>query len=710
MYTPTVSLQRLLKASCASAFILTGVAVATPANAQSVFMDEIVVTAQKREQNLQEVGIAVTAYSGDQLRSLGFTNSIDLIAQTPGLEASGYGGGAITSFVVRGVGQNDFTPNQEAPVALYIDGAYQSSNVTNLFSLFDIERAEILRGPQGTLYGRNATGGLVHYITTKPSQELEGYLDLTAGEQGRVKVEAAVGGALSEKVSGRVSFNMNRDNGLLENDLNENTMRQKNVAVRAQLLIDPTEDVSILLKAQYGEENGSPGGYSTDLPSGSTTDFFGNPSSASDGDPYTISNDYESFSKTDVLDLSANVEADIGNGIVLTSLTNYQDINAGYGEDTDSSASSAYHYTQQADIKQFSQELRVSIDGEGYSAVIGGYFLNIDGGFSIDQFGDIYFGPGTVFNINADQKTSTYAIFGQVEYALSDLLSLTVGLRYNYDKKEYVLTAPDYGFATFNGKFSDSDWSGKIQLDYQASENVLVYAGVNRGIKSGGYNLPLTPADPSVLEYGGEVLTSIEGGVKSSLGERTRLNISAYYYDYNDYQAYNIDPYFNALIFNAEAKMHGGEIELTTSPVDGLDILLGMSYVDTEVSGLPVLLYPGGTSEAALSPKLTFNGLVRYAWPLFDGEASVQGDFSWRDDHTFNLAVSDPVVEGSYGVINLRLGYTSSNEVWSASVFVKNLTNTRYRRFAVDGTAFFGTFENILGDKRWFGGNVRFNF
>ena len=131
-------------------------------------LEEVVVTAQKREQNLQDIGVSVTAFSGAQMRKLGFVESNDLIAQTPGLEVSGYGGSAIASFNVRGVGQNDYTANQEAPVALYIDEAYQSSNVTTRFSLFDVERAEVLRGPQGTLFGRNATGGVgtLHYYQT----------------------------------------------------------------------------------------------------------------------------------------------------------------------------------------------------------------------------------------------------------------------------------------------------------------------------------------------------------------------------------------------------------------------------------------------------------------------------------------------------------------------------------------------------------------
>ena len=147
--------------------------------AQSQLLEEVVVTAQKREQSIQDVGISITAFSGDQMNKLNMTESNDLVAMTPGLEVSGFGGGGLASFNIRGVGQNDFTANQEAPVATYIDEAYQASNITTRFALFDLERSEVLRGPQGTLFGRNSTGGLVHFITAKPTQETEGFFDIS---------------------------------------------------------------------------------------------------------------------------------------------------------------------------------------------------------------------------------------------------------------------------------------------------------------------------------------------------------------------------------------------------------------------------------------------------------------------------------------------------------------------------------------------------
>lgn len=687
--------------------------------AQGVLTDSIIVTAQKRDQDLQDVGISVTAYSGDQLRTLGFTNSVDLIAQTPGLEASGYGGGALNSFVIRGVGQNDFAANQEAPVALYIDETYQSSNVTTRFSLFDIERAEVLRGPQGTLFGRNSTGGLVHYITVRPSEDWNGFVDVTIGEQGRRRIEAAVGGGVSEGVAFRVSVNDNHNDGLLENDIGPNAMRVNDTTLRAQVLFEPVSDLSVLLKAQFGKEEDAAGGYSLGIPSYNATDFFGNVDA--DGDPFTISNDFASFKNTQVSDLTANISWDLG-GATLTSVTNFQDIESSYGEDADASPTSAFNYRQAADINQFSQEVRVNFEGARHRSVVGVYYLSIDGDYQTEQLGDVFFGPD-VFSTFATQETKTFALFAQTEFDITEALMLTLGGRYNHDKKDYSLESADFGFPLFTDTLKEDDFSGKVQLDYRVSDGMLLYAGVSRGIKSGGFNLPLTPLAAGDLPYSGETLMAYEIGAKTRLGEAARLNASVYYYDYDDYQAYNIDANFNTLLFNANGEYYGGEVEFAASPVEGLDVLLGAAYIHTKVTDLPTDFntldpitflpaqnFPTGEERAPLAPEFSFNGLVRYARPAFGGEASVQADFSWRDEQKFNLATSEAATEDAYGVLNLRIGYDSGDGHWSASLFAKNVTDTRYRTFGVDGSLFFGSSEDVFGEKRWYGGNVRFAF
>ena len=203
--------KHLLNTASSAIALLAGAALATAPAAAEVF-DEVVVTAQKREQNVQDVGVSITAFSGDQVRELGFTNTVDIVNFTPGLNyTSPNAEGSQVNFFLRGVGLNDFTDGNENPVAVYFDDVYRGAIGGLALQLFDMERVEVLRGPQGTLYGRNTTGGLVHFISKKPTSELDAYAQFSAGSFGEIKSEAAIGGPLSDTLSARVSFASNNN-------------------------------------------------------------------------------------------------------------------------------------------------------------------------------------------------------------------------------------------------------------------------------------------------------------------------------------------------------------------------------------------------------------------------------------------------------------------------------------------------------------------
>ena len=200
---------------CAIATLLVGFGIEAPA--QGTVLEEIVVTAQKREQSIQDVGIAINAFTGEEIRQLGFQESVDLASMAPGVYVSNSTGGTFSQFSIRGVTQDSFDDHIEGPNAVYIDGAYVASPQGQLFALFDLERVEILKGPQGTLFGRNATGGLVHFITRKPTDEFEAYVDVAYGSYNQTRVEGAVSGPLSENVSARVSGMYNRHDPIMDN-------------------------------------------------------------------------------------------------------------------------------------------------------------------------------------------------------------------------------------------------------------------------------------------------------------------------------------------------------------------------------------------------------------------------------------------------------------------------------------------------------------
>ncbi len=239
-----------------SPFILVCCLVLFPVAGISQVLEEIIVTAQKREQSLQDVGISVTAFSGEQLKELGLTSTQQLHEQVPGLMVTGFGGGATTVFTIRGSGQLDFGDQQESPVALYLDGVYNSYIAGAGFNFFDLERIEVLRGSQGTLFGRNATGGLVHLVTAKPGREYEGYGEFTAGEYEKIRFEGAAGGPLSDSLAGRLSIAYENDDSYMT-DLGPNDagLDVNNFSSRAQLLFEPNEDLSVLVAVRYSTDD-----------------------------------------------------------------------------------------------------------------------------------------------------------------------------------------------------------------------------------------------------------------------------------------------------------------------------------------------------------------------------------------------------------------------------------------------------------------------
>lgn len=682
---------------------------------QANVLEEVIVTAQKREQGLQDVGIAVTAFSGEMLNKLGMTDSTELTTQTPGLEVSATTGGTNHTFSIRGVTQNDFSGPQESPTAVYIDDAYIAHNFVTGFSLFDLDRVEVLRGPQGTLFGRNSTGGLVHFITNRPSQGAEGFVNVDLGQDGRQTIVAAAGGGLTETASFRVSGIHNKGDALVKNDIGPDAMSADNYALRGQLLVEPSDSFEALIKVQYAEEDSNAPMYAPAVPEGNFdcsgvglgvvngTDCFGY--ADADGDPFTGSFDYEFRLKSTFTDASMHLNW-TKNGINLSSITNYQDIDHMFSEDSDASPNNIYNYIGNNEAVQTSQEFRVNGETEKTRWIAGLYYLNIDGTYGSNQFGDFFFGPGEEYLIEADQTTTTTAAFTQWEWDLTNQMTLIAGFRLNRDEKDFDIGFQYAGdeFGVRELSFTDTDYSAKLQLDYTTKGGTLLYGGVNRGIKSGGFNLPLSDsiANDEDYQYDGETLLNYEVGMKTEINETTRLNISAYFYDYRDQQVFSFDG-FVPYLFNAdEGQNKGFEVELISSPMSGLDVILGAAYQDSEITVGSV------STEPALAAKWTLNGLVRYEWPAFSGSLSAQTDFSYKGDHKFNTNETVPVMESAYALFNARVGYATDN--WDLSLFVKNLTDKEYRRYAYDTAAYFGSSLDIIGIPRWVGATVRYSW
>lgn len=723
-------------------------------------MEEIVVTAQKREQNLQDVGIAVTAFSGDQFKALGYTSSIDIAAQTPGLNISD---SSTTSVNIRGVAQGDFADHHEPPIAGYVDDVYVSSMGAANVQSFDLERVEVLRGPQGTLFGRNATGGLIHFISKKPREEFDAYVELTVAEYDQIRFEGAVGGALSDSVLGRLSVASNKHDGWMENRIGDDLNDADGYSVRGQLLFRLGENTDLLLKAHYSKDDRLGTGYDhaangfgpdgfgvlvgpNEL--GTFFDAFSNPFQTCpgcdaygfkepDSDPFTITYDEEGMLDREISGATAKLTMDLG-GVTLTSITDYFGMDRDYRENTDGGPRPNTHFFTEQEITQFSQELRLNGEAERLNWTAGLYYLDIDNdtasGLDPVDFGPFLAGVDpatgqplasipvqTGFVANTDSES--WAVFGHIEYDLSDELTLIGALRYTEDEKEadYTLSTatnffgPPQTFSSNTSPFAVQEFenvSAKLQIDWKPNDDTLLYASVNRGHKAGSFNyvfLSFAPLDFSTIPHDEEVLTSYEVGYKGSfLDKRARLNINAFYYDYKDHQASFFVNLANT-IGNVDATAIGGEVELTVSATERLEFMLGASFIDTEAKDVGL---PDGSvrdRELAFTPSYTLNGLVRYSWPLAGGELTAQVDANFIDDFCFTVVCHPSEEEDSYVVSNARLTYTDDSDNWSVSVFVRNLSEEEYRIYTLDAS-FIGFTTNRVGSPRWVGATASYQW
>ncbi len=751
-------------------------------------LEEIIVTAQKKEQGLQDVGVSVTAFSGQQIEALGWDNSLDVAAQTPGLVTTSNTGDSanIALFSIRGVSQLDYAEGQEAPIALYRDEAYVASPGASGVPAFDIERIEILRGPQGTLYGRNSTGGLVHFISNKPSEEFEASAKLTIGQFGQTGFTGALSGPLTDGVQGRLALYSNKDDGYVKNMIGQDKRADDTQSLRGMLNFDIGEDSSLLLIAQdtdidtrggvfhsvasKADANGesvfcNPGDtdcgdyvtYGADKPLGDNGFFSGGAlfdaanGQIDDGIGDELEGAYDrddSGVDRDSFNFTSIFKTGLGDGVQLVSVTDYTTSDKIYGEEDDSTRWGVVTYDATADIKQVSQELRLNGGNETLEWIAGIYYLDIQNDFS----GAFAFpSDGYLPRFTGDADTQTISVFGQLDFRLADDLLLTAGLRWIRDDKDFVyqmvecdVTSPlGDGFCPaslisdpvraaagdpdgdgFAGLLvdgtphpftrEDKEISGKLQLDWQVTDDKLLYLGVSRGVKGGGFNTPSDGFDTADIFFVGfdpEILLAYELGAKTAWGGKVRLNGSLFYYDYDNFQAFFFADTTSRLI-NSEATFTGAEVELSYSPGGGWDILLGYSVLSTEVNGTSP---DGGTvltdEEAPLAPDSSVNGLIRKQWAIDGGGAvAAQVSANYVGEQYFNVVNADVTRGGEYTLVDAKLTYNAPDDSWEASIFVDNLTDERALTYSYDITGFGNYTIQVFGPPRWVGANVKYRF
>ncbi len=484
---------RRLEIALVLSVLLAGIGHAADESVPSGTLEEVVVTAQKRAQNAQDVGISLSALSGTDLQTLGAAAATDITKSMPAVVMTQPNGPSSFSLSIRGVTQNDFADHQESPAAIYIDEVYISQMAGLAFSLFDMDRVEVLRGPQGTLFGRNATGGLANFITRKPTDTQSGYVDVTFGERNLTRIEGAFNSPLADGVDARLAFESNHYDPLFKNVAGgaADAENGNDWALRGELLFKLRADAQLLVTGRYAREDVHAGsweeratynvgpGVDAFLPS--NLNQYGtcpgcNASGVPNSGPFTTRDNLSGFAKIKTSGVSAKYTQDLS-GITLNVIGDFQRLNKDYQEDSDASPSTLFEFFNGSKVSQESLEIRLNGGDETLNWTAGLYGLRIDGHYYEGYTGPAFFAaqefvspanpnngcfppegawpygncgnyyrdggvpgpdggvPGT--RSPYDLLTKSYAAFGQVEYRLTDLIGLTLGGRVTRDQKDY---------------------------------------------------------------------------------------------------------------------------------------------------------------------------------------------------------------------------------------------------------------------------------
>lgn len=681
-------------------------------------LDDIVVTAERRDASVQTTAISITAIGAEALRAQQITNLEGLSVRVPNVEFGRNAGDA--KVFIRGVGYDSVAPGGETRVAIYSDGVYQSRTQAGFAGFFDVDRVEVLRGPQGTLYGRNATAGAINILTRDPSDTLNGYGTVTVGNYGLINTEAAAGGALSDTVSARLAFRTNDHSGYGRNiGTGEEVNDERSRSVRLKLKFEPSSSFSFRLTGDYTWERDHAGGYIFLRPGRPDVVPTG---IALGGAVPTRAQDAAGYGprfKLETYGISGQAKLSLGASTDLVSVTGFRHLEAQNESNTDGTTAQVARQSLTDRSNSFSQELRLQQDLGGLGDLLVGayYFHEENSAFNTIPFMGAAVGinnpdgsPSRAFvqgyATRGTAKTNAYAAFAQARIELLKAVTLTLGGRYSHEKKgideasqfdvtrPYDPTNPFVPAATQRASTSLSRFDPKVTIDFKASEQVFLYATYSRGYKSGGFNIGgVQPA------FAPEVLDDYEAGVKIELLDRKlRMNLAAFHYDYSNLQVNIVEGVSLVTRNAANAKVDGVEAEITALPVDGLRLGLNLGYLDSRYTSFrtadPVFPERGVQDLAGnrlnYSPKWKVSGEAGYAFQTGVGEFTPRVNVTWVDRMYFSQFNLEEVSQPARTEVNAFLGFESNDHRWSANLFVKNLTDKAYIVSSSVSTVIFG--------------------
>jgi iron complex outermembrane receptor protein len=732
-------------------------------------LEKITVTAQKRTQSIQDVPISIATLNGEQFENI-FSGGEDIIAlavRVPGLYAETSNGRVAPRFYIRGLGNTDFDLAASQPVSIVMDDVVKENVILKSFPLFDIEQVEVIRGPQGTLFGRNTTAGIIKFDSVKPSEDFDAYVKLGVGNLGTINFEGAVGGSLGEDLTGRFSvLSQDRDDWIDNNFTGQNDVMGgfDEKAWRGQLAYAPSDDFSALLNVHGRELDGTASVFRANVLTKGSNDLnqnFDRDSVYYDGDidgngadnnPQKYENygaslklefGLEGMSFTSITALEnakGSSLGDIDGGVTLSEAA---DINGdGTTELTfpGNIAFSAVTQDNLDDLEQLTQEIRLASDTtDPLNWQVGAFYY--ESSFNVTSI-DGFFGATTVFHDN-----TTWAVFGQTSYDVNEKLNITGGVRYTKDDKSLIVGDQNVdGFALVIGAASVQDYadinvddgqvSWELSANYKIDKNMSVFGRIANGFRAQtiqGRDVAFE-GSPSVAES--ETINSFEVGTKTDLlNDTLRLNIAAFYYQIDDIQFSAIGGGANntALINADKGTGYGFEVDAQYLVTDNLTVTAGYSYNHTEIQDNSLTVLPCGanpdfnftgnctvldpsTDGFAVfidgnpfpqAPETIFNFTARYAFPMGDdGEISIYTDWAFQGETSLFLYDSIEFKTDNNFEGGLRIAYENYADDYSIALFGRNITDEENLKGAID----FNNLTGIVNQPRIFGIEAKVRF
>ena len=660
---------------------------------ETLVLEEIIVSAQRRDESLSGVPVSVTALSSENIESMNLVSTTDLQVVAPGLTVTH--NAAFPLLFIRGVGTDIQSPGVESSVAVYVDGVYQSQTGNILKNMSNVERVEVLKGPQGTLYGRNATGGAINIITKAPSEEWTGSIEAGTGDKSLFETSGFISGPVSDNVRFALSGQYYDKDGYNTNIVTgQNIGDEHYYSFDGKIDVDFSENFNIRLMGNYFKRDDT---YSSTLNEVSGTSLPAALGFTAVGDPRTLSVNQDGLG-SEIESYTLGVKAQLATPYVdITSITSYMDFKILYRIDFDLSTATLVHFRPDHYGDAFTQEFQFTpgYDVDRLDWIVGAFYLKDDTGFDpfLYDTTDPMFGPVTVTN-TARVITDAFAVFGEATYDITDKLSFTGGLRYSYEDKSLedrefgILGLAVQGFPNLSESWDDFNYRAVLKYDMG---DTMMYAKHETGFKSGTFNTA-NPATPGPVDP--ENIKAYELGLKTKLFDnRVSLNTALFYNDYKNLQIQIIDTVSGGSSFDQapKAETYGFDLEINALVSENLRVFAGANYLHAEyeeyISAGALVPNPigGNVPQPGLdlsgkklmrSPEFTFNVGAQFSVPLEAGELTANVNYYHSSRIYFDPANISS--QGAYGLLDANIEFRHADSGFSMMVWGKNLTDEDY--------------------------------